>query len=45
MASEIPLNLYDSLYECDSVNWQYGEDTLTKVVEKLTRMYTINAIQ
>ncbi|KAG5897914.1 hypothetical protein JTB14_014031 [Gonioctena quinquepunctata] len=43
MASETPLNLFYCEY--DGLNWQYNDEVLDKVIEKLNTTWTFHAIK
>ncbi|GJQ87621.1 hypothetical protein Trydic_g17449 [Trypoxylus dichotomus] len=45
MASEIPLNLYECMYENEDIDWQYDDKVVSIVIENLTKKYTIGSIQ
>ncbi|XP_072376721.1 tRNA pseudouridine(38/39) synthase isoform X2 [Diabrotica undecimpunctata] len=43
MASEIPLNLYYCQY--DDLNWNYDQEALTQVIEKLNKQWSFQAVK
>lgn len=45
MGSEIPLNLYDCMYEDDGIHWQYNNNTLNKVLYNLNKMQVSTSIK